>query len=145
MGVEQVLGLKGSPGSGTVDQWHRASVAAGLLALTSADPPSHTFGQRHWTLGGADENHELAMSNHPDGMELFSARLQAGRERAAAVGRQLVGLHLDDARELAARSKCKVRVVRRNGWDSGIRTADLVTWRIDVETRDDIVVACWPR
>jgi hypothetical protein len=60
-------------------------------------------------------------------------------ERTRAVGRQLIGLQLEDARELATRSRCSLRVVRRDGKALAI-TADLCTNRINVETEDDIVV-----
>jgi hypothetical protein len=49
------------------------------------------------------------MTDHPEVPEgLF--HLQAGRERAKAVGRLLIGLHLDEARDLAANSNCQVRL-----------------------------------
>jgi len=60
-------------------------------------------------------------------------------ERRAAVGRQLIGLHLDDARELATRSGYRLRVIRRDG-EGLVVTADLDTGRIDVEIEHDIVV-----
>jgi hypothetical protein len=65
--------------------------------------------------------------------------LRAALERTQAVGRQLIGLHVDDARQLATRSLCHFRVLRRNGKGS-IRTAELDTKRINVSTEDDIVV-----
>jgi hypothetical protein len=60
-------------------------------------------------------------------------------DRTRAVGRQLIGLHLEDAQELATRLRCRLRVVRRDGKALAI-SADLCTNRINVETEDDIVV-----
>jgi hypothetical protein len=56
-------------------------------------------------------------------------------ERTHAVGRRLIGLHVDDARELATRSHCHFRVIT-----SSIVTAELDIRRISVRTEDDIVV-----
>jgi hypothetical protein len=67
----------------------------------------------------------------------------AALERTQAVGRQLIGLHLDEAREVAARSNRQLRVVRHNGKGLPV-TADLATNRINVETQDDIVVESSP-
>jgi hypothetical protein len=60
-------------------------------------------------------------------------------ERTAAVGRQLVGLHMDDARALATRSGCHLRVVKRNG-KGLVATTELDPKRINVSIDDDIVV-----
>jgi hypothetical protein len=62
-----------------------------------------------------------------------------GRKRAEAVSRQLIGLRVEDARELAARSQCLVRVIRRDGTSMPVTLA-LAPHRIDVATEDDIVV-----
>jgi len=70
-------------------------------------------------------------------------RLRAARVRRLAVGRQVVGRNLHDANELAARSGCQLRVVRRDG-KGGDFTADFVTNRIDVALEGDIVVRPWP-
>jgi hypothetical protein len=70
------------------------------------------------------------------------APLRAALERTRAVGRQLVGLNLHDANELATRSGCRLRVVERNG-KGLIVTADLVTNRINIATDGDIVVATY--
>jgi hypothetical protein len=55
----------------------------------------------------------------------FLARMRSARERTREVGQQLVGLTLDDAAELAARSGCQLRVMRtrRKGRasDGGLR------------------------
>jgi hypothetical protein len=67
--------------------------------------------------------------------------LQAVRERTQAVAHQLVGLHLHDANELANRSGCHLRVVRRDGTGLTV-TADLDARRINIETEGDIVVGC---
>jgi hypothetical protein len=67
------------------------------------------------------------------------SRVGAALERTRAVGRQLIGLQLDDARELATQSGCHLRVVRRDGKGLAV-TADLDTSRINVETEDDVVV-----
>jgi hypothetical protein len=56
-------------------------------------------------------------------------------ERTHAVGRRLVGLHVDDARELATRTHCHFRVVT-----GSIVTAELDMRRINVRTEDDVVV-----
>jgi hypothetical protein len=71
----------------------------------------------------------------PGGLEHLKARL----EHTRAVSRQLIGLRLDDARELAAASRCHVRVFRRDGPGS-IRTLELDANRINVTVEDDIVV-----
>jgi hypothetical protein len=71
----------------------------------------------------------------PGGLELLRARL----EHAEAVGRQLIGLSLDDARELAAASRCHLRVYRRDGPGSVV-TAELDVNRINVTVEDEIVV-----
>jgi hypothetical protein len=71
----------------------------------------------------------------PGGLEHLRARL----EHAQAVGRQLIGLSLDDARELAAASRCHRRVYRRDGPGS-IVTAELDANRINVTVEDEIVV-----
>jgi hypothetical protein len=71
----------------------------------------------------------------PGGLEHLKARL----EHAHAVGRQLIGLRLDEARELAAASHCHLRVFRRDGSGS-IVTAELDPNRITVTVEDDIVV-----
>ena len=65
--------------------------------------------------------------------------LRAGLERRQAVGRQLVGLHVKDARKLATQSHCTLRLVRLNG-KGLIVTADLGLNRIDVSVEDNIVV-----
>jgi hypothetical protein len=56
-------------------------------------------------------------------------------ERTQAVGRRLVGLHVDDARKLATQSHCHFRVVT-----NPIMTAGLDMRRVNVRTEDDIVV-----
>jgi hypothetical protein len=71
----------------------------------------------------------------PGGLEHLKARL----EHTHAVSRQLIGLRLGDARELAAASRCHVRVLRRDGPGS-IRTLELDSNRINVTVEDDIVV-----
>lgn len=71
----------------------------------------------------------------PEGLEY----VRAGLERRHEVGRQLIGLTVKDAREVATRSRCTLRLVRLNGnWL--IVTADLDTNRIDVSVTDGIVV-----
>lgn len=65
--------------------------------------------------------------------------MQTGLERRQAVGRRLIGLHVNDARELATRSRCTLRLVRLNG-KGLIVTLDLGWNRIDVSVEDDIVV-----
>jgi hypothetical protein len=71
----------------------------------------------------------------PGGLEHLKARL----EHTHVVSRQLIGLRLDDARELAAASRCNLRVFRRDGPGS-IRTSELDANRINVTVEDDIVV-----
>jgi hypothetical protein len=71
----------------------------------------------------------------PGGLEHLKARL----EHTHAVGRQLIGLRLDDARELAAASRCHLRLVRREGPGS-IVTTELDANRINVTVEDGIVV-----
>jgi hypothetical protein len=71
----------------------------------------------------------------PGGLEHLKARL----EHTQAVSRQLIGLRLDDARELAAASRCHLRVFRRDGPGS-IVTSELDANRISVTVEDDIVV-----
>jgi hypothetical protein len=56
-------------------------------------------------------------------------------ERTHAVGRRLIGLHVDDARKLATQSHCHFRVVT-----NPIMTAELDMRRVNVRTEDDIVV-----
>jgi hypothetical protein len=60
-------------------------------------------------------------------------------ERTRAVARQLVGLNLHEANELAARSRCQLREVRRDGKGSVI-TADWRSNRINIETENGVVV-----
>jgi hypothetical protein len=50
-----------------------------------------------------------------------------------------LALRVEDARKLAARSQCLVRVIRRDGTSSPVTLA-LVPHRIDVSTEDDIIV-----
>jgi hypothetical protein len=50
-----------------------------------------------------------------------------------------LALRVEDARELAARSQCLVRVIRRDGTSMPVTLA-LAPHRIDVATEDDIVV-----
>jgi hypothetical protein len=71
----------------------------------------------------------------PGGLEHLKARL----EHTHAVGRQLIGLRLDDARELAAASRCHLRLVRREGPGS-IVTTELDANRINITVEDGIVV-----
>lgn len=66
-------------------------------------------------------------------------QLRLAAERTQAIGRQLVGLNLHDANELANRSGCQLRVVRRDGRGLTV-TADYRVRRINVETEGDIVV-----
>jgi hypothetical protein len=56
-------------------------------------------------------------------------------QRTHAVGRRLIGLHVDDARKLATQSHCHFRVLT-----NPIMTAELDTRRVNVRTKDDIVV-----
>jgi hypothetical protein len=56
-------------------------------------------------------------------------------ERTRAVGRRLIGLHVDHARKLATQSHCHFRVVT-----NPIMTAELDMRRVNVRTEDDIVV-----
>ena len=70
--------------------------------------------------------------------EALNRRL-AVLERTAAAGRQLVGLHMDDARALATRSGCHLRVVKRDG-KGLIVTTELDPKRINVSIDGDIVV-----
>jgi hypothetical protein len=65
--------------------------------------------------------------------------LRVARERTQGIARQLVGLNLHDANELANRSGCHLRVVRRDGKGLTV-TADLHARRINIETEGDIVV-----
>jgi hypothetical protein len=60
-------------------------------------------------------------------------------ERTRAVARQLVGLNLHDANELAARSGCQLREVKRDG-KGFVVTADFCTNRINIETEGGVVV-----
>ena len=61
--------------------------------------------------------------------------IRATLERTHAVGGRLIGLHGDDARELATRSHCHFRIIT-----DSIVTAELDRRRINVRTEDDIVV-----
>lgn len=71
----------------------------------------------------------------PEGLEF----LRAAPERTQAVARQLVGLPLHDANELATRSGRRPGVVKHDG--NGVTvTADLDSKRINIETEGDIVV-----
>ena len=56
-------------------------------------------------------------------------------EHTHAVGRRLIGLHVDDARKLATQAHCHFRVVT-----NPIMTAELDMRRVNVRTKDDIVV-----
>jgi hypothetical protein len=67
------------------------------------------------------------------GLEQLKARL----EYTPAVSRQLIGLCLDDARELAAASRCRLRVFRRDGPGS-IVTSELDADRINVTVEDEV-------
>jgi hypothetical protein len=71
----------------------------------------------------------------PEALDYLRARL----ERRHEVGRQLIGLTAKDAREVATRSRCTLRLVRLNG-KGLIVTADLGLNRIDVSVEDGIVV-----
>ena len=71
----------------------------------------------------------------PEGLE----HLRASLERRHEVGRQLIGLTVKDAREVATRSDCTLRLVRLNG-KGLIVTADLGLNRVDVSVEDGIVV-----
>jgi hypothetical protein len=82
------------------------------------------------------------MTDEP-GISEFLAQMRSARERTREVGRQLVGLTLHDAAELAAQSDCQLRVIRRDG-KGGPVTADFATNRIDVEVQGDIVVQSSP-
>jgi hypothetical protein len=57
------------------------------------------------------------------------------RLRTHTIGRRLIGLHVDDARELATRSHCHFRIITAQ-----IRTTELDMRRINVRIVDDIVV-----
>jgi hypothetical protein len=65
--------------------------------------------------------------------------LRVALERTQAIARQLVGLNLHDANELANRSGCHLRVGRRDGKGLTV-TADLHARRINIEIEGDIVV-----
>ena len=71
----------------------------------------------------------------PEGLEYLRARL----ERRHEVGRQLIGLTVKDATEVATRSRCTLRLVRLDG-KGLIVTADLRFNRVDVSVEDGIVV-----
>jgi hypothetical protein len=71
--------------------------------------------------------------------DLFEAKFGPARRRAEAVGRQLIGLTGKDARELAARSRCIIRAVQIDGRFLVV-TADYAPHRIDVATRDGVIV-----
>jgi len=71
----------------------------------------------------------------PEGLEYLRTR----PERRHEVGRQLIGLTVKDAREVATRSRCTLRLVRLNGKGLTV-TADLGLNRIDVSVEDGIVV-----
>ena len=66
--------------------------------------------------------------------------LRTALDRTRAVGMQLVGLSVHDANELAARSRCELREVRRDGKWFAI-TADLRTNRINIETEGGVVIS----
>ena len=78
------------------------------------------------------------MTDEPRNPELLE-ELRVARERTQAVARQLVGLSLHDANELANRSGCLLRVVRCDGKGLTVRS-DLQTRRINIEIEGDIVV-----
>ena len=78
------------------------------------------------------------MTDEPRNPEWLEG-LRVASERTQAVARQLVGLSLHDANELANRSGCHLRVVRRDGKGLTV-TADLHTRRINIETEGDIIV-----
>ena len=65
--------------------------------------------------------------------------MRGGLERRHEVSRQLIGLTVKDAREVASRSRCTLRLVRLNG-KGLVVTADLKFNRIDVSVEDGIVV-----
>jgi hypothetical protein len=72
-------------------------------------------------------------------LDRIEAMFGPARRRAQAVAPQLIGLSSQDARELAARSRCIIRAVRIDG-RSLVVTADYAPHRIDVATQDGIVV-----
>ncbi len=69
----------------------------------------------------------------------WPAHVAAAQERARGVARQVVGLNLHAANELANRAGCRLRVVRRNG-EGLVVTADLDPRRINIEVEGDTVV-----
>jgi hypothetical protein len=71
----------------------------------------------------------------PEGL----ARMLAAHERTRAVARELVGLNLHDANELAAQSGCQLREVKRDS-KGFVVTADFCTNRINIETENGVVV-----
>lgn len=75
----------------------------------------------------------------PEGLQY----LQAVLEHTQAVARQLVGLNLHEANELATRSGCHLRVVKRDGKGLTV-TAELDMKRINIETEGGIVVGSSP-
>jgi hypothetical protein len=74
-----------------------------------------------------------AVTDNPLPADLDHIRVML--ERTHAVGRRLIGLHVDDARKLATQSNCHFRVVT-----NPIMTAELNMRRVNVRTEDDIVV-----
>jgi hypothetical protein len=65
--------------------------------------------------------------------------LAAAQERARDIARQVVGLKLHAANELANGAGCRLRIVRRNG-KGLVVTADFDPRRINVEVEGDTVV-----
>ena len=88
--------------------------------------------------GGSTRSREPAMmfvvTDNPWPADL--AHIRATMERTHAVGRRLIGLHVDEARDLATRSHCHFRLVT-----GSIQTAELDRRRINVRAEDDVVVS----
>jgi hypothetical protein len=96
-------------------------------------PATRLASERVSRPGSAGPAMMFVVTNDPWPAELDHMRVTL--ERTHAVGRRLIGLHVDDARELATRSRCHLRVIT-----DSIVTAELDMRRINVRTEDDIVV-----
>jgi hypothetical protein len=86
-----------------------------------------------WVASRRPASDDLSVTDDPLPSDLDHIRVTL--ERTHAVGRRLIGLHVDDARKLATQSHCHFHVVT-----NPIMTAELDMHRVNVRTEDDIVV-----
>ena len=114
-------------------------------ALTRSHYESHHLVAAAWTTGAVNRSiattEPAMMSRVTDEPRTppWPVYIKALYERTQDIARQVVGLQLHAANELANGADRRLRVVRRNG-KGLIVTADLDPRRINIETEGDIVV-----